>query len=202
MAYLESISAFINEQIKRTALNSGNAQPSKLFGIASIIPRKKGSANDLELIPAIVKSGKATLITPESNTSIILYHKVLSQTYNYERKSYGDGHDLNSITEMQLIVINNMKITGVPNETLEPALVFSFPQRVSGPITAELELNKSKITPISSNLDQLSVFRQEYPRSDYFLNEMMGLFSIRYRVELRISQACVTKCLCANSTTT
>lgn len=202
MAYLNSIATFINEQIKISALSSANAQPAKLFGISSVMPRKKKDTTDLELLPSIITNGKATLITPESNTSIILYHKVLSQTYNYERKSHGDGYDLNAIAEMQLLVINNMKITKATNEMLEPALVFSFPQRVSGPLQAELELNKSLITPLSSTLDQLSVFRQEYPRSDYFLNEMMGLFAIRYRVAVSISQACINKCLCNQPTTT
>lgn len=197
MPFLNQISEFINDTLKAGSLNKKNLQPAKYYGIATLITRKKNDKAPLETLPAIVEEGVIkNLITPDSKLALQLYHKSISNVYGYEKKSYGDRYDIRSSAEMQLVVIFNSKLTGKTKEVLESVVLFGLPQKLSAALASDLQIIKSLFTPLSSNLDPVSVFKQEYPQADYFLNENLSMFSIKYKTEMTFSQACVDKCLC------
>jgi len=197
MPFLNQIASFINDELKAGSLNNAKLQPVKYYGIATVIARKKDSAAPLEMLPAIVEDGVIkNLITPDSKMAMQLYHKVISNVYAYEKKSYGDGYDIKSASDMMLVVSYNSKLTGKAAQVLEPVVLFGLPQRISQALTSDLSIIKCLITPLTSNMDAVAVFRQEYPQAEYFLNENLSMFSIRYKVEMNFSQACVDKCLC------
>jgi hypothetical protein len=194
MPFLNQIVSFINDTLKA---NLSRLQPAKYYGLSTQIARIKEIKAPLELLPAIVEGGVIkTLLTPDDKLALQLYHKLVSNTYSFEKKSYGDSYDVKSTSEMTLVVTYNSKLTGKAREVLEPVVLFSLPQKISQVLLTDLELIKCLITPISSNMDAVQVFKQEYPQSSFFLNESLSMFSIRYRIEMSFSQACVDACLC------
>lgn len=196
MPFLNQITGFINDQLKADALNKSKLQPAKYYGIITVMPRKKDNGT-LEILPAIIEEGSIkNIIYPDSKIALQLYHRVNSNVYSYEKRSYGDQYDIKCATDMQLVVIYSSKLTGKAKEVLEPVVLFGLPQKLSSALIADLKVSKCLITPLSSNMDAISVFKQEYPQSDYFLNETLSMFSIRYKIETTFSQACVNACMC------
>jgi hypothetical protein len=198
MPFLNEITQFINDTLKAGSLNNEKLQPAKFFGISSVVARKKDAApNSLELLPAIVDAfGKANPITPDSKCAIQIYHKLFSNAYSYVKKSYGDSYDIKCSSDLAMIVFSNSKITGKTKDVLEPVVLFGIPQKLSTALLADLKILNCLITPVSSNMDHVQVFRQEFPNSDYFLNEQVSMFLIRYKIETTFNQACVDHCLC------
>lgn len=200
MPFLNQITKFINDTLEAGSLNNKKLQPAKFYGLSTVAARStKGSKdpNKLELLPSVVTAdGKSSLITADSKYAVQLYHKLLTNVYSYEKNSYGDGHYIKSVSELSLVVFSNSKLTGKTKDVLEPVVLFGIPQKLSTALLADLHINNCLITPVASNMDALQVFRQEYPQSEYFLNEQMSMFLIRYKIEMTFSQACVDKCLC------
>lgn len=202
MPFLNQIAEFINGELKAGSLNKKKMQPAIFYGITTVFPRSKGTkkVDQLELLPGIIDpSGNIIPITADSKYAIQIYHKLLSNAYSYEKKSYGEGYDVKSISEVSMVVFTNSKLTGTTKDAVEPVVVFGMPQKLSKALFACLKINKCLITPVSSNMDAVQVFRQEYPQSEYFLSDQMSMFSIRYRIEMNFSQACVDQCLHALS---
>lgn len=196
MPFLDQIANYINDVLKAGELSKAKLQPAKYYGIANVITRKRDGGT-LEQLPAITEAGVIkNLISPDGKMALQIYHKTIGNSYSYEKKSYGDGYDMKSSTDMQLVVIFNSKLTGKVKEILEPVVLFGMPQKLSQGLIADLKIIKCSITPLSSNLDPVSVFKQEYPQAEYFLNEILSMFSIRYRIEMTFSQACLNACLC------
>jgi hypothetical protein len=199
MPFLNQISGFINDELKAGSLNKEKLQPAKFYGLITIVTRSpKGTAqNQIELLPAIVTAdGKATPITPDSKQAIQVYHKLQTNVYSKEKNSYGDAYFIRSVSELTMVVLTNSKITGKTKDALEPVVLHGIPQRLSTALMADLKINSCLIIPVSSNMNHIEVFRQEYPQSDYFLNEQMSMFAIRYKIEMSFSQACIEQCLC------
>jgi hypothetical protein len=199
MPFINEIVGFINTSLAEGSLNKSKLQPARFYGLSNVVPRsKKGTAqNEVELLPAIVDTnGKDIPITPDSKMAIQIYHKLTNNAYSIEKASQGDGHYYKCVSDVSMLVLTNSKLTGVVKEAIEPVVVFGLPQRLSMALMADLKLNRCLITPVSSNLDHIQVFSQEYPRSAYFLNEQMSMFLIRYKIETTFSQSCVNQCLC------
>jgi hypothetical protein len=201
MPFLNEITIFINQTLKAGSLNRIKLQPGKLFSISTVVARKKDAAQkELELLPAIVDANRKTIpITPDSKLAIQIYHKLLANAYSYEKKSYGDGHFIKSTSDMAMVVISNSKMTDKTKDYLESVILFGMPQKLSAALLAALKINNCLITPVSSNMDTVQVFKQEYPQSAYFLNEQVSMFLIRYKIEMTFSQACVDYCNCSDT---
>jgi hypothetical protein len=198
MPFINQITEFINDQLKAGSLNKKILQPAKLFGLTEVVARKTNAAQkELEYLPSKVSpEGKVQVITPDSKVAIQIYHKLLTNVYSYEKKSYGNSYDVKSSSELSMVVITNSKIIGKGKDAVEPLLIFGMPQKISNALLSSLQIISCIITPQASNMNHIEVFRQEYPKSEYFLNESMSLFLIRYRIEMKFSQACAEQCLC------
>ena len=200
MPFLNQIITFINDDLKARSLNKEKLQPAKFYGLSTVVTRStKGSkeTSKLEQLPAIVDAnGKDTPITLDSKLAIQVYHKLNSKAYSYEKKSFGDDYLIKCISDISMVVITNSKRTGKTKDVLEPLLIFGMPQKLSTALIGDLKINKCTITPLSSNMDALAVYRQEYPQSDYYLTEQISMFLIRYKIELTFSQHCIEQCLC------
>lgn len=199
MPFFDEITGFINDSLKASSLNSKKLQPAKFYGLSTQIFKsvKDKNTNNVEPYPAIVDgTGAITMIAPDDKYFLQVYHKNLSNTYSYEKKSYGDGYLMNADCDMQMIVISNSKISGKAKEVLEPLFIMGMPQKLSQQLTASLGINSCLITPAGSNMDAMQVFRQEYPKSNLFLTNQMSMFLIRYKIWLTFSQNCIDQCLC------
>jgi len=137
MPFLNQITNFINDVLKAGSLNNAKFQPAKYYGVATTVSRKKDSAAALEILPAIVENGTIkNYLVPDSKLAIQLYHKMITNVYSYEKKSYGDAYSINCTSEMMLVVSFNSKLTGKAKEVLEPVVLFGLPQYLSKALTA------------------------------------------------------------------
>lgn len=195
MPFLNQIITFINEDLKNGSLNKEKLKPAIFHGLADVVTRSnKGSKNadKLELLPAIIdENGKDTPITLNSKLALQVYHKLNSKTYSIEKKSFGDDYLIKCVSDLSMVVITNSKINGKTKDVLEPLLIFGMPQKLSTALFADLKINQCLITPVSSNMDAMAVYRQEYPKSDYYLTEQVSMFLIRYKIDLTFSKTCV-----------
>lgn len=200
MPFLKDVAAFINNALQTGSLNKAALQPAKYFELSTQLPRTKpgaGKKQTIEIVPAIITAaGISTVLVPESKTALQIYHRQLANVYSYEKKSHGNGHDVNQVSELTMVVISNSKLTKATKDALEAAIILGFPQHLSEPKRRELKLLKCLITPLGSNMDHVQVFRQEFPQSDYFLTEHVTMFSIKYRVAMTFDQSCADSCLC------
>lgn len=199
MPFIKEIVEFINLSLKGGSLNSEKLQPANYIGLTTVMVRQKPGANpnEPEYLPSYLDiHGKLQTVTVNNTLALQVYHKQITNAYQYEKKSYGKGHKVNSTTEISMVVITNSKIIKAQKDEVEQLIVFGLPQKLSAAVTSDLAIMQSKITPLASNMNQVEVFRQEFPNSDYFLNEEVSMFILRYKVELQFSQACMEKCLC------
>lgn len=198
MPFINQVIQFIDETLKAGSLNNAKLQPVKFHGLSTVVARiKKGTQDTLELLPGVVSAaGIGSVITPESKVPMQVYHKLVSTAYSLEKKGVGDSHYMKSVTDVLMVVFTNSKLTGKAKEALEPVVVFGIPQKLSDALRTELKINNCLISVVSSNMDHVALFRQEYPQSDYFLNEGISMFSVRYRIDMTFSQSCVDHCLC------
>lgn len=194
MPFSPQITNHINETLKAGSLNKSKLQPLKLYGLCTTIAHKED--DNVAFLPAVVEAGKITILTADDKHALKIYHKILSKSYSVERQSFGDESSYKSTTDVQLMVYNNSKITGVSKYIIEPLLVFGFPQQLSPQLKNNLGLTKCTISVTGSNFDSVSLFRQEFPGATYFLNQNIELLQIRYRIETIFSTACVDACLC------
>jgi hypothetical protein len=197
MPFINQIVTYINDSLKAGSLNKSALQPAVYHELSTVVVRKNATQKEPEYLPAIISpEGKAMVITPDSKLAIQIYHKQLTNVYSYEKKSYGNNYDVKSSTELAMIVITNSKLIGSNKDAVEPLFVFGIPQVPTQSFLQQLNIINCSITPLGSNMNHVEVFRQEYPKSDYFLNEQMSMFLIRYRIEMKFNQACVDQCLC------
>jgi hypothetical protein len=195
MPLVESIVGFINDSLKAGSLKG--IQPAKYIGVTTVLARKKRD-DSLEILPAEMDlAGEYKMVEPNDQYSLIIYHKQTSNVYSTERNnSYGDGYNYKATTEMSVIVYADGKKLRRSAEQLEPLIIYGIPQRLGKALMAETKFNNCLITPLASVMDKISVFRQEYPNTEYFLKPYQHLFLIRYRIETTFDKNCINACLC------
>jgi hypothetical protein len=185
MPFWDKIAKYINTTLKDGSLNFPVLQPQQLFGLATIIVRRENpSTKAIEQLPGLIDvDGTDIPITPDNNQALQLYHKLDRSVYSEDsKKSFGDIKVTTETSELTLVVLTNSKLTAKPKETIEHLIRFGMPKKLSAELLSELQLRTCTITPTGSNMNHVEVFRREYPNSDYFLNEQMSMFSIRYTI--------------------
>jgi hypothetical protein len=198
MPFTEKIVGFINEQLKASSLNDKRFQPGNFLGIATQLARPSKSGQGLELLPATCDDlGVYRLIEPDDKFPIAIYHRSISTAYTRVKgEGYGDGYLSKDTVEMQIVVLADQRKIKVNQEQLESICRFGIPDRLSSLIQSALALRTCLVTPLSSNMDRVMVFRQEYPGTEFFLKPHHILFSIRYRIETTFDKNCIDRCLC------
>ena len=194
MPFLDKITTAINEALV-SSLSEKRFALSQYLGIATVLARPKGSG--VEFLPAVVDlSGEYKLVEPSDKYGLQVYHRTISNTYSRAKKSYGDEYNYSALSEMSMVVIADSRKLKMQATELEPLIIYGLPQRLPASLMSETGFATCLITPLSSNMDKVAVFRQEYPGTDYFLKPFQQLFSIRYRIESSFDKNCVNQCLC------
>lgn len=199
MPFTDSIVAFINDSLKGGSLNGKRFEPGKYDGLATTLARKKPQG-PIEFLPAVMdKGGNYSFVEPNDKYPISLYHKVVSNTYSYDKvKSFGDEYQMKCIADMYMVVFFDTRKTGLLPELMETKVMFGVPQKLSQALQTQLKFRSCLITPYASNMDKISVFKQEYPGTEYFLKPVHQLFLIRYRIESTFDKNCIDVSLCGD----
>jgi hypothetical protein len=197
MPFIENIVDYINATLKAGSLKDKRFQTGKFLGLTTIVAKRKADKS-LAIYPGIVNTqGEFTTVEPNDKFPIVVYHKVLSSGYGYEKdNSYGNTSLIKSQTEMSMIVWGDSNKLKLSASRLEAVFLTGFPQRLSEQARKDLGLRMCLFTPLSSDMDQLRVFRGEYQNVDYFLKPQHSFFQIRYRVDMSFDQGCLDACGC------
>lgn len=186
MPFLSTIATYINDALQAGTLSA--IAPAKYLGITTVLARKKSATAPLELLPAVMSlDGEYTLVEPNDKFALIIYHKVISNVYSNVKSSYGNSYDTKCNTEMVMVFFSDSKATQLTVEELEQRIITGFPQRYESGV-----FKSCLITPFSSDMDKIRVFRQEYPQSEYFLKPTNQLFLVRYRIEAVFNRDCLS----------
>lgn len=201
MAFSDTIVKFINDSLKAGSLKSKKFQPGAYHGIVTLVARKAADGKTLQLLPGIADpDGNYTTVEPNDKFNVIIYHRTLSNSYQYlKNDSYGDQQNIKATNEMAMLVWVDNKKTQLSPEQLEALFVAGMPQKLTADLKKDLGVMNCMINPLASNMDKLSVFRQEYQNIEFFLRPYHTFFQLRYRAELTFSQGCLTTCGCSDS---
>lgn len=199
MAFSETFVQYINDSLKAGSLNSKKFQPGAFHGIVSLVARK-GLNDSLQLLPAIAHmDGNFKAVEPNDKFNVIIYHKVIANSYLYQKQdSFGDHYVIKSTNEMAMIVWVNTKKAKLTAEQIEALFIAGLPQDLSPEKKKEIGIYSCKITPVATDMDKLRVFRQEYQNIPFFLRPEHCFFQLRYKAELTFDQACLLNCGCGS----
>lgn len=197
MPFTDTIVKFINDSLRNGSLKDGKLQAGIFFGLSSIVARKNESGS-LGLWPAIANNnGEYKPVQPDDKFPFMIYHKPVSTAYSYAKNdSYGDKYNIKAATENIIVAWIDSKKTNISAQFFETMIIAGLPLQVTSELKSEMGIISSLITPLSSNMDVLNVFRSEYQNVDFFLKPYHGFFSIRYRIETTFNQACLSACKC------
>lgn len=168
MPFTNSIVDFINDSLKQGSLNKERFQPAKYYNVASIVPLD--GDNQGQIVPGILnEAGEIEHVSPDDIYSLQIYHRVISNVYGVQKAgSYGDQNDMVSTTEMQVFVFAQSDKINLRAEQLEPFIVFGIPGSVSNALGDEIKMKLVAINVISSDLDKLRNFRNEFQGVQFF----------------------------------
>ena len=195
MPFINTVVDFINDHLKGGSLNKNNFQPGKYYGVASSI----GSADDKAiLIPGVINTdGEIEEVSPDDIYNIQIYHKMIGNNYGVQKKSsYGDDYDVVTTTEMQAFVFAQSDKIKMTAEQLETHIVFGMPGGISNLLLSDLNIKLNTIQVISSDMDKIRNFKNEYQGVQFFLSPEHIFFSVRYQVRQLFDRSCVDACLC------
>lgn len=197
MAFNETIVQFINDSLKAGSLNNKIFQPGSYNGLVTLVARKKADGS-LQMLPGIADiDGNYKPVEPNDKFRIIIYHRAISNSYLYQKQdSYGDTFSIKSTNDLQMIIWADTSKIQLTPELLEANIISGFVQKLSEDIRKKLKLRSCLLTPVSSDMDKLRVFRQEYQNTDFFLRPQHIFFSVRYRADLVFDQKCLEDCAC------
>ncbi len=192
MPFTNTIVTFINDYLKDKALNKSILQPVQFYNVASQVSQKDQPAT---MFPGVINiDGEIEAVQPDDIYNISIYHKVISNTYTAVKKSYGNENDIQSLTEMQLFVFAQSDKIKMTAESLEPFIVFGLPGSIETDLAADLRIKSCLITPLSSDMDKIRNFKNEFPGFKFFLKPEHIFFSVRYQIKKTFDRDCVDAC--------
>ncbi len=193
MAFWIPIIDYINDYLKNGSLNKSVLKPQQLYGLATMIVRKKDASKATEQLPGIISAnGNDVIITPDDKFAVQVYHRIDGAVYDFDKKGGVGDYYLNfDRGDLIMVVIINTERTGVTKEVIEPLFRFGMPQSLTPALTNTLQLRTCRIKAVSADFKHVDIFKREWPQANYFLNEHLTIFTIRYTIATTYLSKCV-----------
>lgn len=193
MPFWSPIIDYINDYLRDGALNKSALKPRQLYGLATMIVRKKDNSKATELLPGIISAiGNDIPITPDDKFAVQVYHRIDGTTFANDTKKGGGDSFLNSESaDLIMVVLTNTERTGVTKEVIEPLFRLGMPQSLGLSLTNTLQLRTCRIRPVSVNFKHAEIFKNEWPQGNYFLNQHLTIFTIRYTIATTYLSKCI-----------
>lgn len=198
MPYLANIVSKIDELILSSSLTDQRFQNKFFAGLVQQLPVTNSDGTKVIFVPAIPHGlTDATQVVPDDNYNLITYHRIIGNAYSFERidRQFGDGLDVQkSVSDVIMVVIGFNNKLLITQEQLEALFIGGFPDVFEKAFVQDLKFNSISIQPVSSNLDSVAVFNQEYRGDKYYIRQEMSLFQIRYSITATYKKGCFTIC--------
>jgi hypothetical protein len=195
MPYLAQIATKINDSLRATSLADSRFQGGRYDAIAYMgtVQRDTG---DMTLPMVSDGAGTYRAVVFDDVYPICIYHSCLGNSYQNTGTVYGDTKSEQICTStMKMVVMALEGRINMTQEELEARIVTSFPTGLDFRFDGITTINT---VPISSNMDKLAVYAQEYRGAKAVIAPDRILFSIQYKITAKYINGCWPLCGCSN----
>lgn len=194
MANLNAITQIINDKLKATTLSDKRFQKVSAFNIAKALPVKKADA--IEYIPVeLCDNGEGKDIVPDDRYPVMIYHKMNSVAYAFQREQYGNGNDsVVRTAQMSMIVFAQRNLVKLSEDMMELQIVAGIPSKLTKQQLIDLKLNDCTISLTTTDFNSVAISNREYNTKKYYLKPSHIFFEMRYTIECRMKRACINTC--------
>lgn len=197
MQYIKQIVNAINNSIKAN-LTDNRFQNAEYYGIAvSAVHSVDGQTR---LAPLVADNyDNEVWVGVDDTLPLRLYHKTNSITYSDEpAKGYGDDGNMvkKEVAQMSMIVYATRSMVRLTPEELEGAILSGLPSSLTNATIEPLKLRSCIIRPVSSALDPVSVYLNEYRTPQYELSPNALFIRVNYNIESTYKTSCFELCNC------
>ena len=203
MPFLNQQIQIINNALTGAALSDARFQAGRFEAIAVDVSRKDANTGSIQTFPAVMdKNYEAQEITVDDTYPIIIYHKILSKAYAFDKNptgpnQYGDSNRyVNETTSVKMVVYGKYAPLKLTREQLEALITSNFPDSIA-PVTIQpLKLDNMVVTLKGSDLNSARVWQEEYKGIPLYLAPEDILFSVMYSIDTRFRKGCINICDC------
>jgi hypothetical protein len=204
MPFLTQQIEIINQALLNLALNDARFKSGRFETIAYDVSRKDADTGAITTFPAVMDANyEAQEITVDDTYPIIIYHKILSKAYAFDKaptgpNQYGDGNRyVNETTSVKMVVYGKYASLKLTREQLEALITSNFPDSIA-PVTIQpIKLDNMVVTLKGSDLNSARVWQEEYKGIPLYLAPEDMLFSINYSIDTRFRKGCINICDCS-----
>ena len=204
MPFLNQQIEIINSVLKSVSLADARFATGRFEAIAVDVSRKDADTGAITTFPAVMdKNYEAQEITVDDAYPIIIYHKILSKAYVFDKNptgpnQYGDGNRyVNETTQVKMVVYGKYATLKLTREQLEALITSNFPDNISPVSIQPLKLDNMVVTLKGSDLNSARVWQEEYKGIPLYLAPEDILFSINYSIDTRFRKGCINICDCS-----
>lgn len=168
------------------------------FETIAVDASRKNDKEQIETFPAIMSENyEAQEITTDDAYPIVIYHKIFSKLYAFEKGQFGATNpNIVETSQVKMVVYGKYAKLKMTRESLEALITANFPDQIAQSAIASLKLDNMLVICRSSNLNSASVFAEEYKGFPLFLAPEDIYFSIRYDIETKFRKGCIKICDC------
>jgi hypothetical protein len=204
MPFLSEQIEIINSSLQSLALSDARFSSGRFEAIAVDVSRKDADTGAITTFPAVMdKNYEAQEITVDDTYPIIIYHKILSKEYAFDKapagpNQYGDGNRyITETASVKMVVYGKYAALKLTREQLEALITSNFPDSIAPVSIQPLKLDNMVVTLKGSDLNSARVWQEEYKGIPLFLAPEDILFSIMYSIDTRFRKGCINICDCA-----
>lgn len=193
MPNLNTIATNINDALLATPFVNNKFKPASFLGIAEFVKTTESEKDFFE--PAIVDNdGECTRCAFDDTNAIQAYHRIQSLVYRDDPEGYGDDKTMEETADMRFVFFGQRNKITARKEDVVAAIQMHFIKEFSSADLTTLDLASCIIEMGDVNLDQYSVWDEEFKGIDFGLAPEVMLFSISYKVISTYNKTCFTLC--------
>ena len=197
MPFLKEQVDIINNALIATAFNYKQFKSALIENIAKSALRTDG--DNQTVYPAVISiSGVEKYLGIDDTYPMVVYHKIVNKRYEKRNNTtqYGAGFaKMFEITTMYMVVYASQAKISLTAEQLEALIVTNFPDRIpDADISTLTGVEMMNVNLISSELDGMTIFAQEYKNVEYPLGIEDILIRINYSTETAYKKDCLNIC--------
>ena len=196
MPFLNEQVEIINKAIRSRGLSDARFQSGDFNALADQIVENRKSNGD-KRYPVVYRKSKPFNIGLDDKFPIIIYHRQRNSRFLEPDNGFGSGKNVyKEQTDMHLVVFGSRKKLELRPEELSALITLSMPTQVSKTELADMNIDTMLVSLSNTNMDSLSVFREEYSGIDYKVSPDHVLFKIIYTITTQYRKDCLNLCDC------
>jgi len=189
--YINQICNFINKELLENAFKGANFKDVKAFPVCYTYKISNKDRN-------YYKTSDGELIQLEygDSSDIVMYHKIVNINNDF-KGGFGDSMNINSISNMQLIIIYKDDAINLnkSSDNICNLIQTNFPKKITNEMKSLFKFTSNNIKIADINPNTSSLLTQEYQGIET-INTKINIASIDYKINSIFSSKCIENCNC------